>query len=115
MRAFWPALLIAAAVFAGAAHAADEQGKSKPNIVAPPPPEALTKGEEIEPGVQIISRPWAEIREYSVNGRVYAVRIDPRTGPAYYLYDSNGDGRLNDRPPENLDAPDIHRWELLRW
>ncbi|WP_440996652.1 DUF2782 domain-containing protein [Arhodomonas sp. SL1] len=97
------------------APATAQDGEGEPPEVPPPPPEELTRGEPIEPAVEIISRPWAEIREYSINGQVYAVRIDPRGAPAYYLYDSDGDGQLDNRHPTNLDAPDIHQWELFRW
>lgn len=32
------------------------------------------------------------IDEYRVNGKLYAIRIAPKNGAAYFLYDDNGDG-----------------------
>jgi len=32
------------------------------------------------------------IDEYRVNGKLYAIRISPKAGAAYFLYDDNGDG-----------------------
>lgn len=111
IRAFALAAVLTVCVTASAA----EDGDADVNVVPPPPPEALTRGEPIEPSVTIVSRPWAQIREYSVHGQVYAVHIDPGWGPPYFLYDANGDGSFESRYPDNLDAPDIHQWELLRW
>ena len=115
MRSYLLPALFITTILAGTAGAQEDNGGEGPNIVPPPPPEELTQGEAIEPSVQILSRPWAEIREYSVNGRVYAVRIKPRGAPAYYLYDTDADGILNERQYDALDAQDIHQWELFRW
>ncbi len=39
-----------------------------------------------------------EITEYRVAGQLRVVKVQPRRGPAFYLYDRNGDGRLDDDP-----------------
>ncbi len=36
-----------------------------------------------------------EVTEYRVAGQLRVVKVQPRRGPAYYLYDRNGDGRLD--------------------
>jgi len=42
----------------------------------------------------------ATVEEYSVRGRVFMVRVKPAgDSPAYYLYDSNGDGVFKRRLP----------------
>lgn len=42
----------------------------------------------------------AVVKEYSLNGHVYMVKISPVTGtPPYYLYDNNGDGKFEKRMP----------------
>jgi len=42
----------------------------------------------------------ATVKEYSLHGRVYMVKISPITGtPPYYLYDNNGDGKFEKRLP----------------
>lgn len=37
-----------------------------------------------------------EITEYRVAGQLRMVKVQPARGPAYYLYDRNGDGRLDE-------------------
>lgn len=39
-----------------------------------------------------------EITEYRVAGQLRVVKVQPRRGRAFYLYDRNGDGRLDDDP-----------------
>ncbi len=42
----------------------------------------------------------ATITEYAVRGRVFKIKIQPGGDlPAYYLYDSDGDGRFEQRLP----------------
>ncbi|MEX0732530.1 MAG: DUF2782 domain-containing protein [Aquisalimonadaceae bacterium] len=91
-----------------------QEGRA-PVITAPPPPEELTLGEELTPRVTIVERTWATIEEYSVNGRVYAVKITPAIGPAYYLYDADGDGELGTRIEAVGGAPDINQWRIIEW
>jgi len=43
------------------------------------------------------------VTEYRVAGQLRAVRIEPSRGPAYYLYDRDGDGlpdKEGDNPPQ---------------
>jgi hypothetical protein len=66
----------------------------------PEPPEIpprVQSGETLEPDVRIIHGEKQTIREYSVNGQVYAIRVEPDIGPGYWLVDSNGDGLLDSR------------------
>ncbi len=37
-----------------------------------------------------------EITEYRVAGQLRVVKVQPKRGPAYYLQDRNGDGRLDE-------------------
>lgn len=95
--------------------AQNDDDPAPPRIVPPPPPEALTLGEEIEPEVKIITRSWGRFEEYSVNGRVYAVKVTPSIGPPYYLYDADGDGHLESRMSTLRDVPQTHQWRILSW
>ena len=98
------------------AMAADDKNSDQPKITPPPPPEALTKGQNIEPKVTIVKRNWATIEEYSVNGRVYAVKISPSVGPPYFMYDSDGNGSLDTRRDIMDDGPPaVNRWKILTW
>lgn len=42
------------------------------------------------------------IDEYRGNGKLYAIRIAPNDGKAYFLYDDNGDGDF-----KRVDAPSV--------
>ncbi len=107
----WGAALAVLAI-AVSALAADSEG---PNVVPPPPPEALTMGEPVEPDVTITRKPQARIEEYSVRGQVYAVRVEPVIGPAYYLYDVNGDGQLDSRYGALYEIPKTPQWRIFSW
>ena len=49
--------------------------------------------------------------EYRTAGQLRMVKITPARGPAYYLYDRDGDGRFdNDRDS----IPMVH-WKLFSW
>jgi Protein of unknown function (DUF2782) len=54
---------------------------------------------DIPPGAEPATRMMAngdEITEYRVAGQLRVVKVQPARGPAYYLYDRNGDGRLDE-------------------
>ena len=53
------------------------------------------------------------VEEYRQNGRIYMVKVTPSRGPAYYLMDTDGNGKLNrdDRDPRV--AP-VH-WTIYEW
>lgn len=86
-----------------------------PTENAPPPPTGL-EDEDLEPEVKIIKRNDAVIYEYRVNGRLYKVRVEPRVGPPYYLYDRDGDGVLESTRRQPLEpAPVVPNWVIHSW
>lgn len=50
--------------------------------------------------------------EYRVDGQLRMVRITPVRGPAYYLYDRDGDGALDRDDADDL--PQVY-WKLFQW
>lgn len=52
------------------------------------------------------------IEEYRVAGQLRMVRITPVRGPAYYLYDRDGDGALDRDDADKL--PQTY-WKLFSW
>jgi hypothetical protein len=70
--------------------------------------------ELMEPQVTIIRREREVIEEFRVSGQLYMVRITPRSGPPYFLIDTDGDGSLETRRNE-LSNPEIPQWVLFRW
>ena len=81
---------------------------------APPPPTGLDD-EELEPEVKIIKRDDAVIHEYRINGRLYMVKVVPRIGLPYILYDGDGNGSLESRSHQLDPAPIIPNWVIHSW
>ena len=52
------------------------------------------------------------LEEYRVGDQLRMVKIIPLRGPAYYLYDRNGDGVLDADGREEL--PQVY-WKLFEW
>ena len=52
------------------------------------------------------------VEEYRVGTELRMVKITPVRGPAYYLYDRDGDGRLDRNDAERL--PQTY-WKLFSW
>lgn len=67
--------------------------------------------------VRVYKRPnGAVVEEYSVHGRVFMIRIKPAAGtPAYYLYDSNGDGVFERRLPGGYKRITPPAWVIKRF
>jgi len=53
------------------------------------------------------------IEEYRVAGNLRMVKVTPARGAPYYLYDSDGDGRL-DKSNDNSDVSPVY-WKLYGW
>ncbi len=82
----------------------------------PPIPEQLQSGGVMVPDVRIVRKDQSTITEYRVNGRLRAIKVTPDGDfPAYYLYDTDGDGRLDQRcsgyEPDLL----IPNWVIFSW
>ena len=53
------------------------------------------------------------VTEYRVAGQLRVVRVQPPRGPTYYLYDRNGDGRLDASEGEGPVSPVY--FKLYEW
>ena len=81
---------------------------------------ATTPGQDDTPpvdlaGAQVATRTLENgdiVEEYRVGTQLRMVRITPLRGPAYYLYDRDGDGRLDRNDAEKL--PQTY-WKLFSW
>ena len=81
------------------------------------PPE-LTAGETQVAAPEVTIRQLGDqgsVEEYRVGGMLYMIKINPTKGRAYYLVDSDGDGRLETRYNDLQDGLLIPAWVLLRW
>jgi hypothetical protein len=84
---------------------------------APPPPEIppqVESGEVLEPEVTIVESEKGKIYRYSINGKVYMVKVVPTSGAPYYFIDSDGDGQLDARADDIKEAS-VQQWEILSW
>ncbi len=83
-----------------------------------PPPELsdpIQSGQAIEPEVTIIRKEDQLIEEYRINGSLYMVKITPSIGPAYYLIDQDGDGKLESRTSRLGSESTAPQWILFQW
>lgn len=80
----------------------------------PSPPEV--KASDWSQDVKVTTRQSGtdRIEEYRLGGRLYKQRIQPASGPAYYLIDEKGEGKFT-----RVDGPDlkiaIPMWVILTW
>ncbi len=71
--------------------------------------------DSLEPEINIQQFDNREVQEYSVNDRVYMVKITPNVGSPYYLVDPDGTGEMEykrDTVGLEVNPP---QWTLFRW
>ncbi|ATJ81253.1 DUF2782 domain-containing protein [Halomonas beimenensis] len=73
---------------------------------------ALAQSGDIQPDITIRQEEERTIREYRVNGVLYAIEIQPAAGPAYYLVDHDGDGDFTRHESERIAVPE---WVIKRF
>ena len=67
---------------------------------------------DIEPDITIRQEEDRTIREYRINGQLYAIEIRPSRGPSYYLVDHDGDGNFERQQGDRIAVP---QWVLRSW
>ena len=95
---------------------AQEGKRPKPPNLEPlpeaPPPPSLPSDPSLEPQVTIIQKDGAKVEEYRVRGKLFAMKVTPAVGPAYYLVDERGDVQFLRR--DNLDTGlRVPTWVIL--
>ncbi len=118
MKHKWINLVATSALFCGLAMAQQETGENTDPAAPPPIPPIPPKvpGEDVVPSVVITEQEGQRIEEYSQNGRVYMVKITPVKGPAYYYFDTDGDGQLELRESDRkLNPVQPVYWKLKEW
>ena len=79
----------------------------------PPPP-----GDEGAPTVTIRAGENGDrVEEYRQNGQIFMVKITPKHGPAYYLYDDNHNGRLDRSDADGHLSPvyfTLYEWDASK-
>ncbi len=111
MRRFLLLSLLALPVFA-----ADERPPTLGAVPeAPEPPLPVQSGENLEPDITIIRKGKQTIQEYRRGGKLYMVKIIPAIGPAYYLIDTNGDGKMDVQRDDANKEGRVNMWKILEW
>ena len=64
---------------------------------------------DLEPDITVRQEEERTIREYRVNGELYAIEIRPSAGPSYYLVDHDGDGDFERQEGDRIAVP---QWVL---
>jgi hypothetical protein len=64
---------------------------------------------DLEPDITVRQEEERTIREYRVNGELYAIEIRPSVGPSYYLVDHDGDGDFERQEGDRIAVP---QWVL---
>lgn len=97
--------------------AADPQPPPSVDAEPPPLPPKKTPRERLdEPTVQIRRDDEGKlIEEYSLDGRVYMVKVTPENAPPYYLLDTDGDGTLERDTTGLGPGVDPVYWKLKEW
>lgn len=91
------------------ASSAPRQDVPIPEKVPSPP------SEETTPTVSIRSSDNGDvIEEYRQGGAVFMVRITPKHGKPYYLYDDDRNGRLDRSDAEKNDISPVY-WTIYEW
>jgi hypothetical protein len=90
-------------------------GKSHPHRTeAPADPAPTDSAAPPHPNIKVIKKADVTMEEYSFNGKLYMVKVTPKIGKPYYLYDEEGSGNLirHDDPHTHINPP---RWTLFSW
>ncbi len=72
-------------------------------------PALAQSSSDLEPDITIRQEKERTIREYRVNGELYAIEIRPSSGPSYYLVDQDGDGNFERQSGDRIAVP---QWVL---
>lgn len=102
----------------GAVSPESQSEQSIPPVATPEPPDIPTpvqSGENLEPDITIVRRGQDTIQEYRSNGVLYMVKVVPDIGPAYYMIDTNNDGKLDVQRSDLDRGLTVNLWKLFEW
>lgn len=86
--------------------------KAAPSLISLVLAIALTMGlapamaqQSVTPQITVRQEDDQTIREYRVNGRLYAIEIESGDGSSYHLLDRTGDGNFERRQGDRIEIP----------
>ena len=102
-------------LFMSFASIAAAQAPTTTRDVPIPPKEPPPATDEGVPMVTIRSTESGDrVEEYRQNGKVYMVKVTPKNGIAYTLYDDDKDGRLDRSDAEKNDISPVY-YTIYEW
>lgn len=116
-----PAVIMISALMMLATPLSAQEDLEKPPPIPPESTEDVPippkiQDEVIEPVVTIREEEERRIEEYSMNGRIYMVKVTPKGGIPYYYVDTNGDGKLElDVDQQALNPIQPVHWKVMEW
>src|SRR5438132_12594893 len=94
MRSLLIVILLAACTVASAEEAKRSKPSNLQSLPEAPPPPVISADPSLEPEVTITQKDGAKVEEYRIHGKLFAMKVTPAKGPAYFLVDERGDGRF---------------------
>ncbi len=101
------AIMTLAMAFSSSVSAEEDEKKAKPDD------DKVNPLDNVD--INIIKRDGKTIETYSVNGLVYKVKVTPSSGPAYFFYDTDGDGSLETRSNREFSETTVQQWKIFEW
>ncbi|MFP4138237.1 MAG: DUF2782 domain-containing protein [Halomonas sp.] len=75
-------------------------------MLAAASPALAQSDEDLEPDITTRQEEGRTVREYRINGELYAIEIRPSSGPSYSLVDRDGDGNFERHEGDRIPVPD---------
>ncbi len=107
--------MLALIIFSVTAALAAGAGENEARVFSSEDVDPALIEESLEPEITIQQFDNREVQEYSVNDRVYMIKITPKVGFPYYLVDPDGTGEMEykrDTLGLEINPP---QWTLFRW
>ncbi|MFW2440941.1 MAG: DUF2782 domain-containing protein [Arenicellales bacterium] len=107
--------LLALIIFSVTTAIAGEAGKNEVRVFSSEDVNPALIEESLEPEINIQQFDNRDVQEYSINDRVYMIKITPKYGSPYYLVDPDGTGEMEykrDTVGLQVNPP---QWTLFRW
>jgi len=116
MRIILAAIALALALPAAAQSTARPRPPGTVPLEEPPPPPAMVdKDPSLEPVVTTRTEGDQEIEEYRVKGKLYMMRVKPKSGPSYVLMDHKGDGTFMKQDNTLDNGIRVPQWVLMEF
>ena len=111
-------ILLAATLIAFALPALAQSGErarppgTVPLDEPPPPPPMTPTDPALEPEVSIRTEGDQQIQEYRIKGKLYMVRVTPKSGRPYIMLDHKGDGTFTKQDNTLDNGVRVPQWVL---